>query len=76
MKIKLSPNEITSGSWGAERSYEKVTGLEPIPLWGPLRSPNHIRLLLLFPPGWPNDKTSRVPHQEDTNLKCEVFQAA
>lgn len=31
--------------------------------------------MLLYPPGWPNHETKRVPHHLDTNLQCKVFQA-
>lgn len=75
MKVKLRPDQITTGSWGAERSYDRVTGLTPASLHDPLQSPDHIRLMLLYPPGWPHHETKRVTHHLDTNLQCKVFQA-
>lgn len=74
MKITVPSDRITSGSWGAERTFDRVTGLEPVSLWEPLRSPDHVRLLLLYPPGWPHRNSSPVRHQDDTKIQCRLFQ--
>jgi hypothetical protein len=66
--------EAAVGSWGAERSFDKVKSLKPALLSAPLRSPDHIRLLLLYPPEQPERAKVCVPQDGHTEIRCKLFQ--
>lgn len=66
--------EAAVGSWGAERSFDKVKSLKPALLSAPLRSPDHIRLFLLYPHEQLERAKCRVPRQEHAEIRCKLFQ--
>jgi hypothetical protein len=59
-----------------ERPFDQAQGLIGCRLRQPLKSPDHIRLLKLYPPGWPNHLTKRISHDEDDKIQCDVFQVS
>lgn len=59
-----------------ERPCDQVQGLIRCGLRQPLKSPDHIRLLKIYPPGWPNRMTERLSHDDDNRIQCDVFQVS
>ena len=57
-----------------ERPCDQVLGLIRCRLRQPLKSPDHIRLLKIYPPGWSNRMTERLSHDDDNRIQCDVFQ--
>ena len=66
--------EAAVSSWGAERSSDKLTSLKPALLSAPLRSSDHIRLLLLYPPKQPGRTKNSMSQQDHADIRCKVFQ--
>jgi hypothetical protein len=62
------------GSWGAERRPDKLTSLKPALLSAPLRSSDHIRLLLLYPPEQLEGAGNCFSQQDQAEVRCKVFQ--
>jgi hypothetical protein len=62
--------------YACERPYDQAPALIKCEANDPLKSDNHIRLLKVFPPGWPNRLAERLTHEEDTNIQCEVYQVS
>jgi hypothetical protein len=60
----------------SERPCEQAKGLIPCGLRQPLKSPDHIRLLKIYPPGWPDRLPERLAHEDDSRIQCEVFQVS
>lgn len=59
-----------------ERPCDQVLGLIRCGLRQPLKSPDHIRLLKIYPPGWSNRMTERLSHDDDNRIQCDVFQVS
>jgi hypothetical protein len=59
-----------------ERPYAEAPQLIECKLRQPLKSLNHIRLLKVYPPGWPDRLTENVTHEEDPEIQCDVYQVA
>lgn len=59
-----------------EKPVSEVQCLEPVSLREPLRSENHVRLLLLYPPALVGREEVASSPLEDVPLRCEVFQAS
>lgn len=68
------PNTEPYSIYACEQPYIKAPHLTPCGLREPLQSPDHIRLLKLYPPGWSNRHHLKVPHEEDTAIRCDIFQ--
>jgi hypothetical protein len=66
--------EAAVSSWGAERSFDKLTSLKPALLSAPLRSSDHIRLLLLYPPKQYELAQDGITQQDHADIRCKVFQ--
>jgi hypothetical protein len=60
--------------WGGERRWDRVIGLQSVSLRESLRSPDRIRLLLLYPPRWSDTGSGSVKAEEDRRIKCDVYQ--
>ena len=60
--------------YACERPYDQAPALTKCDLHEPLKSPGHIRLLKLFPPGWPDRLAEKLTREEDTNIQCEIYQ--
>jgi hypothetical protein len=59
-----------------ELPWDQVAGLHRVGLRDPLQSQDHIRLLLLYPPGWPDHSDGSVKHEDDSRIQCDVYQIA
>jgi hypothetical protein len=59
-----------------ERPHDQAEGLTQCILREPLKTPDHIRLLKLYPPGWPNRLADKLTRDEDGEIRCDVFQVA
>jgi hypothetical protein len=70
------PCSVPFSIYACERPYDQAPALTKCESHEPLRSDNHIRLLKLFPPGWPDRLTERVTHEEDTNIQCDIYQVS
>jgi hypothetical protein len=66
--------EAAVSSWGAERRCDKLTSLKPALLSAPLRSSDHIRLLLLYPPKQYELAQDGITQQDHADIRCKVFQ--
>jgi hypothetical protein len=62
--------------YACERPYDQAPALTKCKLHEPLKSDNHIRLLKLFPPGWPDRLAEKLTHEEDTNIQCDIYQVS
>jgi len=62
--------------YACERPYDQAPALIKCEPHEPLRSDNHIRLLKVFPPGWPDRLTEKLTHEEDTNIQCDIYQVS
>lgn len=59
-----------------ERPSDQAPGLISCRLREPLKSPDHIRLLKIYPPGWPNRLTEELTREDDSRIQCDVFQVS
>jgi len=59
-----------------ERRFDQAKGLIPCRLRQPLKSPDHIRLLKIYPPGWPNRLTEQIAREDDSRVQCDIFQVS
>ncbi|GAB7322536.1 hypothetical protein MBLNU13_g03459t1 [Cladosporium sp. NU13] len=59
-----------------ERPSDQAQGLIPCRLREPLKTPDHIRLLKIYPPGWPDRLTEKFTREDDSRIQCDVFQAS
>jgi hypothetical protein len=56
-----------------ERPHDQAEGLIKCRLREPLKSPDHIRLLKLYPPRWPDRRADKVTRKGDDKIRCDVF---
>jgi len=59
-----------------ERPCDQARGLIQCRLRQPLKSPDHIRLLKLYPPGWPNRLTEKLAREDDSRIQFDIFQVS
>ena len=59
-----------------ERPSDQAPGLISCRLREPLKSPDHIRLLKIYPPGWPNRLAEKLAHEDDSRIQFDVFQVS
>lgn len=59
-----------------ERPCDQAQGLIPCRLRQPLKSPDHIRLLKVYPPGWPNRLIEGLSRDDDEEIQCDIFQVS
>jgi hypothetical protein len=59
-----------------ERPYAEAPQLIKCRLRQPLKSLNHIRLLKVYPPGWPDRLNENVAREEDPEIQCDIYQVA
>jgi hypothetical protein len=70
------PKTFPYSIYASERPYDQAPALIKCEPHEPLRSDNHIRLLKLFPPGWPDRLAEKLTHEEDTNIQCGIYQVS
>jgi len=70
------PETTPYSIYQCERPHEQAQGLTECKLREPLKSPDHIRLLKIYPPGWPHRLAEKLTHAEDGEIRCDVFQVA
>jgi hypothetical protein len=70
------PGSFPYSIYECERPYDQALPLTRCGLHEPLESPDHFRLLKLYPPGWPERLAEKLSYDEDTNIKCEVYQVS
>jgi hypothetical protein len=68
------PGSFPYSIYACERPHDHAPALVKCEQHEPLKSDNHIRLLKLFPPGWPDRLTENLTREEDTNIQCEIYQ--
>jgi hypothetical protein len=68
------PGAYPYSIYACERPYDQAPDLIKCEPHEPLRSDNHIRLLKVFPPGWPDRLTENLTREEDTDIQCEIYQ--
>jgi hypothetical protein len=70
------PHTTPYSIYQCERPYAQAPQLIKCKLRQPLKSLDHIRLLKVYPPGWPDRLTENVAHGEDPEIQCDVYQVA
>jgi hypothetical protein len=70
------PHSPPYSIYQCERPFDQAQGLIGCRLRQPLKSPDHIRLLKLYPPGWPNRLTEKVARGDDSRIQCDVVQVS
>ena len=70
------PYDSPYSIYQCERPSDQAQGLIPCRLREPLKSPDHIRLLKIYPPGWPDRLTEKLTRQDDSRVQCDVFQVS
>jgi hypothetical protein len=68
------PGAYPYSIYACERPYDQAPALIECEPHEPLRSDNHIRLLKVFPPGWPDRLAEKLTHEDDTNIQCDIYQ--
>lgn len=70
------PHSFPYSIYACERPHDQAPELTKCEIHQPLRSDNHIRLLKVFPPGWPDRLAEKLTREEDNNIQCEIYQAS
>ena len=70
------PYDSPYSIYQCERPSDQAQGLIPCRLREPLKSPDHIRLLKIYPPGWPDRLTEKLSREDDSRIQCDVFQVS
>lgn len=70
------PRSFPYSIYACERPHDQAPELTKCEIHDPLKSGNHIRLLKVFPPGWPDRLTEKLTREEDTNIQCEIYQVS
>jgi hypothetical protein len=70
------PHTAPYSIYQCERPYAEAPQLIKCKLRQPLKSLDHIRLLKVCPPGWPDRLTENVGHEEDPEIQCDIYQVA
>ena len=58
------PHDFPYSIYACERPYDQAPALTKCDLHEPLKSPGHIRLLKVFPPGWPDRLAEKLTREE------------